>query len=247
MALISIYNVWADSVEHLEDSIKMIRNEVDYVLVLNQIISNHNESNMSSISIVNELEHQKLVDYSMLFTPTQYKNAAKSELQKRRLGLEYAKEKGFEYFVNLDCDEFYNPELFKKDYGFLQNENLDGLYCQILSYFKSKNLAFEKYDNYYVPFIHKLTEKTDLGGRYPVRVDPTRGVNTKKVNLADSVMHHLTWVRNDIQMKINNSSAKKNIKPSILQDYENAKEGYFVNEIFRMRLVKSNFFETSGN
>jgi GT2 family glycosyltransferase len=36
MALIAIYNVWADSVEHLEDSIKMIRNEVDYVLVLNQ-------------------------------------------------------------------------------------------------------------------------------------------------------------------------------------------------------------------
>jgi hypothetical protein len=243
MALIAIYNVWADSVEHLEDSIKMIRNEVDYVLVLNQIISNYNESRTESISTVNELERQKLVDYSMIFTPTQYKNPAKSELQKRRLGLEYAKEKGFDYFLMLDCDEFYSPELFKKDYEFLKNENLDGLYCHILSYFKSKDLCFEKYDNYYVPFIHKLNERTDLGGRYPVRCDPTRGVNTKKVSLADSVMHHLTWVRNDIQMKINNSSARKNIKPSILQDYENAKEGYYVDEIFRMKLVKSNFFE----
>jgi hypothetical protein len=153
MALIAIYNVWADSVEHLEDSIKMIRNEVDYVLVLNQIISNHNESNMSSISIVNELEHQKLVDYSMLFTPTQYKNAAKSELQKRRLGLEYAKEKGFDYFVNLDCDEFYNPELFKKaKVSKSQDEQITDIRCCFVewldSMYKSGQITEKQVNNY---------------------------------------------------------------------------------------------------
>jgi hypothetical protein len=242
MALIGIWNVWSDSSEHLEDSISIIRDELDFVVCVNQLISNWGEVDNSSTIECQKLEDAGLVDSVINFNPTSFKYPAKSELSKRRMGLEYAKEKGFDYFVMLDCDEFYDPEIFRKDFEKLKTSEFDGMYAKIQTYFKTKELMFENYDNYFVPFIHRLSEKTNLGFHYPVRTDPTRGVNTKKVFECESVMQHLSWVRNDITKKINNSSAKKNIKPSILQDYKNAKEGYYVDEIFRMKLIKSKFF-----
>jgi hypothetical protein len=62
------------------------------------------------------------------------------------------------------------------------------------------------------------------------RIDPTRQLNIdKRVEWSDNiVMDHFSWVREDIGSKINNSSANLKGNKMILEDYENAKEGYFV-------------------
>jgi hypothetical protein len=243
MPIIAIYNVWSDSVEHLEDSISMIRNEVDFVLCVNQLVSNFGETDPTSTFVCQDLEQKKIIDSVISYAPKQ-KTGAKNELAKRRLGLEYAKEKGFDFFLMMDCDEFYNPQCLKSNLVFLEeNADIEGLYSKILTYFKTKDLCFDGFDDYYVPFIHRLTDKTQIGTKYKVRCDPTRGVNANKVLASDCVMHHLSWVRKDIEKKIRNSSAKKNIKKSILLDYELAEDGYYVHEIFQKRLIKSDFFK----
>jgi hypothetical protein len=61
-------------------------------------------------------------------------------------------------------------------------------------------------------------------------IDPSRQLNINDgVVFNDKiVMHHYSYVRNDINSKIENSTARNNIRKSVvLSDMDNAKPGYF--------------------
>jgi hypothetical protein len=98
-----------------------------------------------------------------------------------------------------------------------------------------------------VPHIHKLTPtiKHEFNRRFPyawnngqIKIDPTRSLNINSgVKWDDVVMHHYSWVRDDYQRKIRNSTARSNLERStILQDLLHAKEGYYC-EFYRKSLV----------
>jgi hypothetical protein len=106
--------------------------------------------------------------------------------------------------------------------------------CKLYTYFKSPTLRFDTPDGYFVPFIHELKPDTFAGDRqYPFYVDPTRRINETDVIELPVFMHHFSWIRKDINRKVRNSSAKRNIERStLLADClsDDTKAGSFVKD-----------------
>lgn len=217
--LCAIYNVF-DSVELLKGSMECLKNDVDLFIIVWQNTSNYGE------------KYNPLLDFDFtkypntichFYTPIKERGGTWNETQKRNIGLEIAKEENCTHFLHLDCDEYY--ENFAEAKHKFIDSGANGSVCKILTYFKKPTLRLENEDNYYVPFIHELNEKTNAGNYdYPYYVDPTRKINESNVILLDVYMHHFSWIRKDIERKVRNSSAKHNIERSqLLIDY-NSKE-----------------------
>ncbi len=214
MKLAALYNIW-DGVENLQASVDSIQNEVDYIIFVYQDISNYGEK-YNPLSEIKNIKH----DVCFLFTPDLNLSPMANEKEKRNIGIKIAKSLCCTHFLHMDCDELY-PEFrnLKNEYNLSLK---DGSVCKLNTYFGKSTYCFEKHDNYYVPFIHKLHENTIAGVKYyPFYVDPTRKINTNDVALLESgSMHHYSWVRNNIERKIRNSTARYNIEKSqLLSDY----------------------------
>ncbi len=233
--IIAIYNSF-DGEELLEGSIKCIREHVDFVLVVSQKISNYGEKYDGGYNLSKSLN---TIDLVIEYTPNLKLNGAANETIKRNVGIEYAKHHGFEYFILLDNDEYY------QDFGKMKQDFLsssaDGSVCRLWTFYKEPTLRLEEQENYFVPFIHKLHSKTKTGNNiYPKYVDPTRRINTSDVIVMQDPMFHYSYVRKSIIRKLSNSSASPNISKNIktiLEDYNNACEGYFVKD-FNQKLIK---------
>lgn len=228
MKLAAIYNVW-DGVELLKGSIDSIINHIDLLIIVYQSISNYGEKFDPSPDIVAACESLKIPVIIHRVDIEQFINPGRSEAFKRNIGIKLARESGATHFVHLDCDEYYsNFGILKFQYG----DKSDGSVCKMYTYFKRPTLMFEEPDNYYVPFIHRLLPWTQAAQnvKYPHYVDPTRKINTTDVVKLDAeFMHHFSWVRVDIERKIRNSTARKNIEKSgLLECWKIAKPGLFV-------------------
>jgi hypothetical protein len=235
MKLAAIYNTWGDE-DLLKKSIDNILPVVDLVIVVYSSTSNFGEKLPSKGECIMIWTNEPVFFKRM--EPDLKKTARQNETAKRNYGLEVARELGATHFLTMDADEFYERETFLKDKErFHVESELQGLIATCTTYFKSPTLSIGL-DITMVPFIHKLTPtiKHEFNRRYPfawegrsIRVDPTRSLNIDTgVHLAESTMHHMSWVRSDINRKIRNSSAKTNLERStVLTDYVQAKEGYY--------------------
>ena len=226
MKLCAIYNVWADW-DILEYSLKNIEPLVDGVIIVGSTKSNFGEYYPIP---------ENFRDRVAIREP-QFKTARESETDKRNFGLDLARWAGFTHFLTIDADEFYDPEKFILAKKLVDDTGLVGLVCTCTTYFKSPTLTIGL-DVTLVPFIHELTPtiKHTFNRNYPyawngpqIRIDPTRSLNIDDgVFMVDITMHHMSWVRADIKRKMRNSTAKANLERStILQDYQQAKEGYY--------------------
>lgn len=233
MKLLAIYNIW-DDYDLLKQSVKNIENLVDGIIIVWSERSNFGEFH----SPKPDIPYHKTAWINL--EPDLDKPRSVNERAKRNKGLEIASELGATHFINLDADEFYEPEKFLiEKQRFIDNENLKGLVCGLKCYFRSPTLAVP--DRTLVPFIHKLTPnlRFEWNTKYPfafdgdvrkeIRIDPTRQLNINSgVEWSDIIMHHMSWIRADIKKKIRNSTARENIeKSTILTDYCQAKEGYY--------------------
>jgi hypothetical protein len=217
MKLAAIYNVW-DGVELLNGSMESVADGVDLFIIVFQNVSNTGEiydprpfMNLN----IKWLNEKKVITREYKPEIGIYNNPGQHERNKRNIGLDIARENGCSHFLHLDCDEYYlNFKAMKK--AFLES-GAAGSACKIYTYFKEPTLRLMNHDNYFVPFIHQLNENTICGKSvYPHYVDPTR-----KINVAGHVpiigdMHHFSWIRNDINRKIRNSTARVNIEKSDL-------------------------------
>lgn len=243
MKLACIYNVW-DGVELLRGSMLCRKNDVDLFIIVYQEISNFGEKyNPLPYIDVDGFNNIVLIKY----TPNSVEGT-KNEIAKRNLGLNIAKENNCTHFLFSDCDEYF--EDFKQAKDLYIKSAHGGSVCKILTYFQKPTLRFKNTDNYYVPFIHKLSTDTTAGVRqYPYYVDPTRRVNEVSViNLKSIFMHHFSWVRRDIRMKVRNSSAKKNIeKSNLIKDYFNSylKAGDIIKDYDQVLVETKNIFNIS--
>jgi len=242
MKLAAIYNVF-DGVELLPYSIKSIANHVDVIIIVYQNTSNFGEEKRTDIELMQLIYKIHPNITAILFTPKQI-NGTKNETEKRQLGLEKAKEMNCTHFMFMDCDEIYE-DFSKAKKEFIQS-GASGSVCKMFTYFKYPTLRFEYEDNYFVPFIHELKKDTVCGVKeYPFYVDPTRKVNCESVSLLSERMHHFSWVREDIELKVRNSSAKSNIeKSTLLKDYynEDCKDGYYVDGFGQKLILVENKF-----
>lgn len=226
MKLAAIYNVW-DGAELLRGSMECLKGHVDLFIIVWQGMSNFGETyNPISEIDVSGFDNVVLHRYSPVIGSGAY-----NEKQKRNIGIEIAALNHCTNFLHIDVDEYY--ENFGEAKQLYFNSGHDGSVCELFTYFKKPTLRFENADKYFVPFIHRLSHNTVAGDnriQYPFHVDPTRRINTNDVVKLPVFMHHFSYVRKDINRKLNNSSARNNfrhIQHVIMEDYENAAPGYY--------------------
>lgn len=224
----------------LEGSINCLREHVDFVLVVAQTVSNYGEKYDGGYNLAKSL---RTVDHIIEYEPKISWGGMANETTKRNIGIEYAKKHGFTHFLSIDNDEYF------EDFGKAKKEFFDsgakGSIANMFTYFKEPTLRFKNYDSYYVPLIFELRKDTYVGNNRltlngtTVICDPTRKPNQKEVVLIKEPMLHFSYVRKNIELKLRNSSAVKNIqKSNIREDYNNAKAGYFVKDFFNQVLIE---------
>lgn len=248
MRLVAIYNVWSDCLDLLEKSITNILPVVDAVYVVWSNVSNRGQL----IPFTFKYNHHKVTFFHV--EPFNGHPPEQSETIKRNFGLNQAKKADFTHFLMMDSDEFYIQEEVMEE-----RENigdLNGLVCGLRVYIKEPTLWCE--DHTLVPFIQKITPDVSVGNfkSYPfaydenrhAHIDPTRRPSHKdKVAKSSIYMHHFSYVRRDIDLKINNSTANlMRSRDVIYRDLENARPGY-VSELYHRELkVSEDLFKIKG-
>mgnify|MGYP001582527040 CR=1 FL=1 len=159
-----------------------------------------------------------------------------NEVNKRNFGIKIAKEQGFTHFISGDMDEFYKKDEFEAEKERVEMGNMNGIVCPLHVYIKSPTLFCREHT--LVPAIHKLYHNTQLGNfmHYPFNrdeqgnchIDPCRRINCfDRIQMSEMVMYHLSYVRKNIDLKIDNSSANLRRSRQIIYDeLSNAAPGY---------------------
>ena len=246
MKLCAIFNVWKDTECIFTHALKNIEPLVDGVIVIYSNISNHGVYlKWENFALQGEKVKYYLVE-------TRGDTPQEAELNKRNFGLEKAKQLGFTHFLMMDGDEFYEATEFNKEVENIKANDFDGMVCRVMTYVKSPTLTIG-YDNTLVPFIHKLTSRlryTFKNRAYPFakdkngtpKIDPTRRLNIMTgVAWSYITMHHYSYVRKDIELKIAHSSANLRRSANVIrEELRNAKPGYM------SKLYHKEIFETEN-
>jgi hypothetical protein len=109
----------------------------------------------------------------------------------------------------------------------------DSSACQMTTYYKEPIYRLDPKEEYYVSLIYKINNNSSyvMGVPFPVLVDPTRRMNTTNCRIftRDEIeMHHMSYVRKNIERKVRNSSAKVNFEswiPEFLEYFNKWGEG----------------------
>lgn len=233
MRIVAIYICWHDW-DLLEKSVKNIRSLVDKIIVVGSEMSNFgNKSPIKWPENVVELTWEP--DLSL--SPHQ------NETEKRNYGISFAKTMDFTHFIMLDADEYYKRFDFSEAKKYMiDNPSCNGLVHPLNVLFKKP--TYYLHDHTLVPGITKLLNglKTGKHPEFPFakdsdgnfHIDPTRQYNVKNnIKLWPTPMWHASWIRKDVNVKIENSAARNNIKrSSIYKDLENADIGVY-NDFYR--------------
>jgi hypothetical protein len=86
------------------------------------------------------------------------------------------------------------------------------------TYYKTPFYCIDPPEDYYVSLIYKIKDSNFSFVDFPVLVDPTRRIQTDNCAIfaRDVIeMHHMSYIRNDIRKKLENSSAYINFSDTI--------------------------------
>lgn len=211
------YNVF-DGEELLESSINSIRNNVDYISVVYQTISNFgNPCDDGLVPLLEDLKNRGLVDELFNYRPRVNKGGHFNEISKRNIGLSLSEGAGCTHHMAMDSDEFYTDEDFKLMKSQMEINNYESSACQMTTYYKEPIYRLDPKEDYYVSLLFKIRQGKEyvIGHPFPVLVDPTRRMEPGrcKIFARDEIeMHHMSYVRKDLRKKLQNSSASPNFK-----------------------------------
>lgn len=204
-----------DGEELLEASIKSVRSQVDYINVVYQDVNWYGDKSDTNLyEYLIALKEKGLIDEIIKFEPDFNKPARKNELNKRNLGLKYAKKAGCNYFMCMDCDEFY----FEKDLAeikeYIVKNGITHAFCAITDYWTKPTERFLNMSFYAVPIFSKINRFSKLKTNKwsVVKSDSTRTVmhtlNAKYYVFLQYCMHHMSFVRKDMTKKLSASSTE---------------------------------------
>lgn len=235
MKLASIINSWVDAIELLPFCLDNHLQFCDHVIVVWSMVSNHQIYDDNILSFIVKYKNDGRVTFIQQ-EPTRNFSPLVNETRKRNYGLDIAKQSGFTHFIIADQDEFYIPESMIYDKKKFVKGDLNGIIHPIKVYIKTPNLWCS--DHTLVPGIHKLEKTTYVGQfkEYPfaydefgnAHVDPSRRVNyISGIEMSEFPMHHYSYVRKNIDLKIDNSSANlRRSRQVIYDELRDAKPGY---------------------
>ena len=225
-----------DSSELLEPLISEIRDQIDHVACIWQKKSYwQNPIDPGDLAELHRLKEIGLVDELIEFKPDFSAYSRNQECEKRNMGIDLMKERGFSHIINTDADELYDKDQFKYAKDKIIKEGWTITYCSYVNYYKD----FEHYLVYpfrpFVPFIHSTYFKYTYESSAPGPSDPTRRI-FNPMNLGTYMfedneirMQHLAWIRRSIRKKLENWSAKNHFPKELIdkavERWENWKEG----------------------
>jgi len=229
MRLIALYSVF-DGEELLEGSVRQIRPFVDFILCSVQTLSYTGETYAGGSEMAHDLKRKGLVDQVAMFTPTLTERPQICELRKRFGAMQLGFNAGFSHFLHVDVDEYYVPDQFRWATDFMDTSDADCSLVYSQPYFKRPDWELDNLDRAFFPFIHRYRPGLMCtGSNFPYVCDPTRTVNAQNITILPKeniLMHHYSWVREDIGRKMRNYSTGGALEGSgILEDYRNAEVG----------------------
>lgn len=235
MKLVSIINAWSDTVELLPMCIDNHLQFCDHVIVVSSSVSNRGQANSIMAEFIRDYRREPRVSFEY-FEPYLKHKPVVNETAKRNFGIVKARARDFTHFLMADADEFYDArEMNAEKYRF-HKKSLNGLVHALKVYIKTPTLYTD--DHTLVCGIHRLTKDVSCGNfkYYPftydsqgrAHIDPSRRMSfTSGIEMSTVYMHHYSYVRRNIDMKIENSSAKlTNSRQIIHEELKNAAPGY---------------------
>jgi len=225
-----------DASELLETLITEIRDQVDYVVAFYQDISYcGNPIDPNDLEELHRLKKLELINELIKFEPDFSKPHREQETDKRNMGIQMMKEKGYSHILNIDADEFYDPDQFREAKSQINKNGWPITYWSYVNYYKDFNHYLVYPFRPFVPGIHSTYFRYTFQGPAPGPTDPTRRIynpmNIGTYLFPDEVirMAHAAWIRKDIRKKLENWSAKdhfpKELIDKAVSQYENWKEG----------------------
>lgn len=228
------YNVF-DGYELLESSIKTVRDEASFIVVVYQLISNYGEKADKELEeTLFRLKQNKLIDELYCYTPN-LKDPQACEREKRDIGLILAKRARCKYYMDMDCDEFYLKDQLRNALDYIQYNKIACSAVSIIEYIKkptyqlANGYIFSPHKDYifYCPFIMKIFKfKYNLHSNknFSCLVDPTRGLNAGEkfylFSKHDVAMHHMSTIRKNLEKKFNNSNLNKGANRSTIKSIQ---------------------------
>jgi hypothetical protein len=222
------YNIF-DGEELLEASISQIRPCVDHINIVYQLISNYgNQADKDLEKTLYRLKEKGLVESLYKYEPNLQKRGYYNERTKRTIGLSVARKAKCTHFLSMDADEFYVQSEFVKAKKFIMYQKIDASASFIHEYIKTPECRKIQHENYFVPFINRITPfstcKNDK--KYPVYADASRKIRPWKrfwlFPHNELCMHHMSTIRKNLNTKYVNSTHNdtKNYKNKISRSIE---------------------------
>ena len=203
----AIYSTF-DGLHLLEKSLNSIRNIVDYIVVVHQMVDFYGNSCISEYeTIFNQLIDCKLIDDVVYVTDL----SADKELgmiEKRNIGLRMCDSHLCTYVMPMDADECYNDNIISATVCDMKENGINVAYSPIITYYKDVNHYF--YDFYYVPSIYKIQTGMQFGNySSSVICDPLRKMEESTFKIyTDFPMHHLSYVHDTLHKKFQSSISR---------------------------------------
>jgi hypothetical protein len=207
-------------------SIQHHKNMVDRITVCIQIVSNKGEHAECDNIILNKLIEVKEIDV-IKFTSNLLVSTKENERNKHNDMIEYAKNMGATHFIMAAADHFYSENTINKGKEIILSDKYDLIVTKMKTYYKHFNWMIWPLEDYYMPFIHKVSLNTFISGNvhYPVLVDPSVKVTTSKniyiMPENEGLLHHYSMIRKDISKKFNNAAASIRWTPEQIETFEN--------------------------
>lgn len=220
------YSVF-DGFELLEKSIQSLRSVVDYVNVVYQDVSwTGKQGDDNLLGVLQDLKTRGLIDEILKFEPDLTATAVENEKRKRNIGLEAAKKFGCDYFMTMDCDEFYLEDEVREAKQFIVKRGITHAYCPFVNYGLSPMTRLVEPAPAAVQFFCKINRFSHLGrgrrGKRIAIVDGTRVMSDRlfgKYFMVQCVkMHHMTYIRKNLTKKFVCSSWGGSMPPSTKEE-----------------------------
>ena len=220
MKLGALYTVF-NGLELLEGSINQIYDDTDLIIIGWQRYSHHGEESKEVELFVNKLKkkYKKVVLFE--FKPRPNTIPKMEERRKINQLIRVAQQASCTHFFMSATDHYYVPEQFIKAKE--KATQYDVTASKMYTYFKEPKWRLNKIESYYMPFICKLrvnqTHSADTHGKWNVHVDPALCIlpndSFYEFKEDELMMHHYSFVRNDVRNKLRNAAARRNFNGKI--------------------------------
>lgn len=211
-----------DGEELLPHVLRNIKDHVDFISIVYQTISYHGERRDDLLPFLEKLPIDKLIHFkSDPNLPPMF-----NEVRIRNLGVAASKDAGCTHHISADVDEFYIPEQFQ--FAKAQMKGHDSSIVPYINYFKYPTHQISNPNQkQYISFIQNIDNSYDTESKFigDNRIDLTRRSkkyeNCRIFSKGEFQMHHMSFVRKDIQRKIVNSSGSRYDQENFMTIYNN--------------------------